>query len=508
MGEAVVGSEKRIELIAKDFIRHYELRQSSMQGKAMIVCMSRRICIDLYNAIIRLKPEWQHPEDEKGKIKIIMTGAASDPVSWQQHVRSKPRRRELAERFKDPDDVFQIAVVRDMWLTGFDVPTLNTLYLDKPIRGHTLMQAIARVNRVYKDKPGGLIVDYLGVAEELKKALTNYTGSGGKGRPTFEQEDAVNAMMEKYEIVRSLFHGFDYKRYLSALPREKLEIIPAAMDYVLRQENGKERCMQHVTELSRAFALSVPHPKAMNIRDEVGFFQAVRAAIVKVASPSGKTEEQLDTAIKQIVSKAISSDEVIDIFRAAGLKKPDISILSDEFLSEIKGIKYKNLALEALRRLLNDEIRLRAQRNIVESRSFSAMLEDTIRKYKNRSIEAAQVIEELIKIAKEMREAQKRGEELDLSEDELAFYDALADNESARQVLGDETLKKIAVELTQLVKQNTSIDWNLRESVRAKLKVLVKRLLRKYGYPPDKQQRATELVLEQAELVSKNWLSP
>jgi type I restriction enzyme, R subunit len=505
--EAVVGSERRIKLLADDFVRHYELRQASMQGKAMIVCMSRRICVELYKEIIKLRPEWHGKEDNEGIIKIVMTGSASDPLKWQEHIRNKPRRRELGDRFKDPEDPLKIVIVRDMWLTGFDVPILNTLYLDKPMKGHGLMQAIARVNRVFKDKPGGLIVDYLGVAEELKNALGNYTQSGGKGKPAFDQEDAALVMKEKYEIVANLFSGFDYKKFLKGKGRDRLSVILPASEHVLRQKDGKERCLKYVTELSRAFALSVPHEETLKIRDEVGFFQAVRANIAKVSSPSGRTEEDLDSAIRQIVSRAVASDEVIDIFRAAGLKKPDVSILSDEFLAEVKGLEYKNLALEALKKLLNDEIKARAKTNLVESRTFSAMLEETVKRYQNRSIEAAQVIEELIKIAKEMREARKRGEELNLTDDELAFYDALANNESAKDVLGDDTLKKIAKELTVLIKQNTSIDWTLRESVRSKLKVLVKRLLRKYGYPPDKQLKATELVLEQAELISKNWIN-
>jgi len=351
-----------------------------------------------------------------------------------------------------------------------------------------------------------LIVDYLGVADELKKALANYTQSGGKGKPTFDQEDAVAVMLEKYEIVCNLFYQFDYKRFFTGTAKEKMAMIPASIEHILKQKDGKERCLKHVSELSKSFALAVPHEEAIKIRDDVGFFQAVRSALAKATTEKGKTEDELNTAIKQIVSKAITSDEVIDIFKAAGLKKPDISILSDEFLSEIKGLEHKNLALETLKKLLNDEIKIRARRNVVEARSFSAMLEQTIKKYQNRSIEAAQVITELIDIAKEIRESKNRGEKLNLTEDELAFYDALADNGSAKNVLGDDTLKQIAKELTEKVKQNTSIDWTLRESVKSKLKVLVKRLLRKYGYPPDKQEKATELVLEQAELVSKNWV--
>ena len=504
--EAVIGSEKRVKVIAKDIVKHFEQREEAMEGKAMIVCMSRRICVDLFNAIKKLKPGWYNKDYDKGIIKVIMTGSASDPLGWQEHVRTKLKRRELGDRFKDSSDQFKIAIVRDMWLTGFDAPCLHTLYLDKPMRGHGLMQAIARVNRVFKDKPGGLIVDYLGVADELKKALANYTLSGGKGKPTFDQEDAVAVMLEKYEIVNNLFYKFDYKKFFSGTAKEKMIILPAAMEHVLKQKDGKERCLKYVTELSKAFALAVPHEEAIKIRDDVGFFQAVRSALAKATTEKGKPEDELNTAIKQIVSKAITSDEVIDIFKAAGLKKPDISILSDEFLAEIKGLEHKNLALETLKKLLNDEIKTRARRNIVEARAFSAMLEQTIKKYQNRSIEAAQVITELIDIAIEIRESKNRGEKLNLTEDELAFYDALVDNGSAKEVLGDETLKQIAKELTEKVKQNTSIDWTLRESVKSKLKVLVKRLLRKYGYPPDKQEKATELVLEQAELVSKNWV--
>ncbi|MHA1827345.1 MAG: type I restriction endonuclease subunit R, partial [Candidatus Heimdallarchaeaceae archaeon] len=388
--EAVVGAEKRIKTIAKDIVNHFQQREQVMEGKAMIVCMSRRICVELYNEIIKLKPEWHSDDDSQCMIKVIMTGSASDPKEWQKHIRTKRKRRELGERFKDPNENFKIAIVRDMWLTGFDVPSLHTLYIDKPMKGHTLMQAIARVNRVYKDKPGGLIVDYIGIAEDLKKALLNYTKNGGRGKPTFDQEEAVSLMLEKYEIITNMFHGFDYSKFFNGTPKEKMAIIPAAIEHILQQEKGKERYIQYVTELSKAFALAIPNEKAMQIRDEVGFFQAIKAAMTKTTS-SGKTDDVLNSAIKQIVSKAIVPNEVIDILKVAGVNKPDISILSNEFLEEIKHMTYKNLALETLKKLLNDEIKVRFRRNLVKNKKFSQMLEETIKKYHNRSIDSAQV---------------------------------------------------------------------------------------------------------------------
>ena len=502
--EAVVGSKKRIGLIAMDIVKHFEQRQEAIEGKAMIVCMSRRICVDLHNEIVKLKPEWYSKEDDKGIIKVIMTGSASDPQGWQEHVRTKQRRRELAERFKDPEDPFTIAIVRDMWLTGFDAPSLHTMYFDKPMRGHGLMQAIARVNRVFKDKPGGLIVDYLGVAPDLKEALATYTESGGKGKPTFNQEDAVNVMLEKYEILVNLFHGFNYEKFFTGTPNEKMALIPAAIDHILKQNDGKERLLKYVTELSKAFALAVPNDAALKIRDEVGFFQAVKASLVKTIVTKGKSEEQLDSAIKQIVSKAIATDDVVDLFKAAGLKNPEVSILSDTFLADIKGMEHRNLALETLKKLLNDEIKTMQKRNIVQARSFAEMLERTVKRYQNRNIETAQVIEELVNLAKKIRDDKNRGEQLNLTEEELAFYDALADNDSAVQVLGDETLRAMATELSKTIRNNLSIDWTLRANIQAKLRVSIKRLLRKYDYPPDKQKVATELVLKQAKLTCGN----
>lgn len=503
--EAVVGASKRLKLIARDIVDHFEKRLEAMDGKAMIVCMSRRICVDLWREITALRPDWNHSGDEEGIIKVVMTGSASDPLDWQAHIRNKERREDLAKRFRDPNDKFKIVIVRDMWLTGFDAPSLHTMYIDKPMRGHGLMQAIARVNRVFKDKPGGLIVDYLGLAQELKEALANYTANGGTGKTAINQEEAVAIMLEKHEICCALFHGFDRARWKSARPEDQVRVIPEAQEYVLAQENGKDRFTAAVRDLSQAFALAVPHQEAMRIRDDVAFFQAVRAALIKRAPGEPRPEEELDLAIRQIVSRAVASNGMVDIFKAAGLEKPDISILSDEFLAEVRGMPQKNLAVELLRKLLSGEIAARGRKNVVQARSFAELLEMTIRRYQNRAIEAAQVIEEMIALAKEMREANKRGEKLGLNEDELAFYDALETNDSAVKVLGDETLRKIARELVVMVRKNTTIDWTVRESIRAQLRVLVKRILRKYGYPPDKQEKATKTVLEQAEVLSAAW---
>ncbi len=473
----------------------------------MLVCMSRRICVDVYREIVRLRPEWHHDDDDKGMVKVVMTGSAADPADWQPHIRNKQRREFLAKRFRDPSDPFKIVIVRDMWLTGFDCPSLHTMYLDKPMRGHALMQAIARVNRVFRDKPGGLVVDYLGLAHELKAALATYTESGGTGRTAISQEEAVAVMLEKYEVCCDLFHGFDWSRWKTGTPEEWLSLIPAAQEHVLALEDGKNRLLAAVRDLSQAFALAVPHEEALRIRDDVAFFQAVRAALAKRAPGEPNSEEELDLAIRQIVSRAVAPEGVLDLFAAAGLKKPDISILSDEFLAEVRGMPHKNLAVEVLRKLLQGEIRARMQRNVVRARSFAEMLEQAVRRYQNRAIDAVQVIEELIALAKEMRAADRRGEQLGLSEEELAFYDALETNDSAVKGLGEPTLKRIAQELVQTVRDNVTIDWTLRENVRAQLRVLVKRILRKHGYPPDKQEKAAEVVLEQARALSGLWIA-
>ena len=503
--EAVVGSRKRLEVVARDIVEHFEKRLEAMDGKAMVVCMSRRICVELHREILRLRPDWAHEDDDKGLIKVVMTGSASDPLEWQPHIRNKPRREALANRFRDSRDPLCMVLVRDMWLTGFDAPSLHTMYVDKPMRGHGLMQAIARVNRVFKDKPGGLVVDYLGLAHELKRALATYTESGGTGRTALDQDEAVAVMLEKYEVCRGLFHAFDHSKWTTGTPQERLGLLPSAQEHILAQENGKDRCIRAVRELSQAFALAVPHEEALRIRDDVSFFQAVQAVLAKRAPADARPEEELDHAVRQIISRAVAPEGVMDIFAAAGLEKPDISILSDQFLAEVRGMPQRNLAVELLQKLLKGELKARQRKNVVQARSFAEMLEQTIRKYQNRAIEAAQVIEELIQLAKDMREANARGEQLELTEDELAFYDALETNDSAVKVLGDETLRGIARELVATVRSNVTIDWTLRENVRAQLRVLVKRILRKHGYPPDKQEKATQTVLEQAALLSEHW---
>ena len=410
--EAVVGAEKRVKQIAEDIVAHFEQRLEALEGKAMVVCMSRRICIDLYRELTHLRPGWHADDDGKGAIKVVMTGSASDPLDWQPHIRNKARREELAKRFRDPDDPLRVVLVRDMWLTGFDAPSLHTMYVDKPMRGHGLMQAIARVNRVFKDKPGGLVVDYLGLAQDLKRALAAYTESGGTGRTALDQDEAVAVMQEKYEVCCALFHGFDWSRWTTGTPQERLTLLPAAQEHILAQEDGKERCLKAVLELSQAFALAVPHEETLRIRDDVGFFQTVRVRLLKRAAADARPEEELDLAVRQIISRAVASEGVMDVFAAAGLEKPDISVLSDEFLAEVQGMPHRNLAVELLEKLLRGEVSTRRRKNVVQARSFAEMLEQTLRRYQNRAIEAAQVIEELIELAREMREANERGEAL------------------------------------------------------------------------------------------------
>lgn len=503
--EAMVGSEKRIALVAKDLVEHFENRQDALNGKGMIVAMSRRIAVELYNEIIKLRPQWHSDDDKKGFLKVVMTGSATDPLNFQPHIRPKHVLDEVVRRMKDPDDELKLVIVRDMWLTGFDVPPLHTMYVDKPMQGHGLMQAIARVNRVYKDKQGGLIVDYIGIAPELKEALSYYSESDRK-ETAIPQDQAVSVMLEKYEVVKALFYGFEYQKYFDGRPTERTQTITAATDFVLGIHEGKKRYLKAVSELSKAFSLAVPHDKAMEIRDEVGFFQIVRGAIMKMEPHGGgPTDEDYDLAIRQIVSSAVTSDAVIDIYSAAGIKSPDISIFSEEFLAEVKNMEHKNVALELLKKLLNDELRMMTKQNLVKSRSFAQMLEETIRKYQNRTIEAAQVIAELLELAKKIKLEKEKGHDLGLSEEEVAFYDALANNESAVRELGDETLKAMSRELVEMLRKNTTIDWTIKESVQAKLRVYIKRLLKKYKYPPDKQEGATKIVLEQAELLAWDW---
>ena len=510
--EAVVGTPKRLAEVAADLVEHIERRQAAMAGKVMIVCMSRRICVDLYDQLVRLRPEWHGESDEDGALKVVMTGSASDPLDWQPHIRNSERREKLANNFKNPDDPFSIVIVRDMWLTGFDAPSLHTMYIDKPMRGHGLMQAIARVNRVFRDKPGGLVVDYLGIANNLKAALRSYVLDGGDRRKPIENEqldigELVAAMREKLELCRDVFRDFDYRLFLSGAPSERLDVVARAQDHIILKnayhpnENIKERFLNHATALLKAFALASATPEAQKVKTEVAFFQTVKAALVKITGGGvGRDDEGMDHAIRQLVDEAIAPDGVVDIFAAAGLEKPDISILSDTFLAEVRDMPQRNLALELLKKLLNDEIKAARRTSVVQSKRFSEKLEESLNRYRNRALETAQIIEALIDLAREMREASARGERLGLSNEEVAFYDALAANASAQEVMGDEELQFIAREVARTVRGNVSIDWTVRETARANLRRHVRRVLRKFGYPPDVQESATQLVIQQAEL--------
>jgi type I restriction enzyme R subunit len=501
--EALIGSENRIKNIAQDIITHFEQRQEVFEGKGMIVSMSRRIATDLYDEITKLKPEWHSDDLDKGTIKVVMTSASSDGPKIAKHHTTKQQRKTLADRMKNPDDELKLVIVRDMWLTGFDAPSLHTLYIDKPMKGHNLMQAIARVNRVYKDKPGGLIVDYLGIASDLKKALSFYSDAGGKGDPTILQEQAVELMLEKLEVVSQMFHGFPYEEYFEAETSKKLSMILSAEEHILGLEDGKKRYINEVTALSKSFAIAIPHEQAMDVKEEVAFFQAVKARLAKFdGTGTGKTDEEIETTIRQVIDQALVSEQVIDVFDAAGIKKPDISILSEEFLLELKGMEHKNVAMEVLKKLLNDEIKTRSKKNLVKSKTLMEMLENSIKKYHNKILTAAEVIDELIKISKEIVNMDSEASQLGLSEFEYAFYTAVADNKSARELMAKDKLRELAVILTERVKQNASIDWTIKESVRAKLKVIIKRTLRQYGYPPDMQKLATETVLKQAEMIA------
>ncbi len=526
--EAIVGNADRIKNLAKDIVTHSEQRQLAFEGKGMIVAMSRRIAAELYKEITALRPEWHNDELSKGAIKVVMTSNSADGSEMQRHNTTKNQRKDLAERMKDPADPLRLVIVIDMWLTGFDAPCLHTMYIDKPMRGHNLMQAIARVNRVFKDKPGGLIVDYLGIATDLKKALSFYSAAGGRGEPTLDLKKAIELMNEKYEVVQQFFNEeaktqidivaeepeayysnsfkFNYQRFFKVEPKEKLSIILQAEEHILGLEDGKSRFVREVTLLSQAFALSIPHERAMEIKDDVAFFQAVKARLVKFeGTGTGKSDIEIETAIKQIVDEALSSDKVIDIFEAAGIDKPEISgleVLSDEFLLEVKGMKHQNLALELLKKLLNDEIKTRSKTNLVISKKLLEMLEGALKRYLNNLLSTAEIIQELINIANEIKHSDKEGERLGLTKDEVAFYNALEVNDSAVQVLGDDQLRDIAREITEKVKANATIDWTIRESARAKLMVIVKRTLTKWGYPPDKQAKAIETVLKQAELMA------
>ncbi len=517
--EALVGSEKRLALVAADLVQHFEDRVAALQGKAMVVCMSRRICVALYEEIIKLRPDWHSPDDNAGSLKIVMTGAASDPVEWQQHIGNKARRDLLAKRAREPKDALKLVIVRDMWLTGFDAPSMHTMYIDKPMRGHGLMQAIARVNRVFRDKPAGLIVDYIGIAQNLKSALAQYS-KPDQDKTGIDEAQAVAVLLEKYEIVGAMFHGFDYRTGLGGSPGERLAMMAGAIEWILDKQQqwaaaeqtpeGKKQAQRRFADgvlgLSKAFALAASSDEARGIREEVGFFQAIRAALVKSSAGPGLARQDRELAIQQIVSRAVVSTEIVDILAAAGIQTPDLSILSDEFLLEVQQMEKKNLALEALRKLLNDSIRSRTRTNVVETRAFSERLEDAIARYHANAITTAEVLQELIRLARDIRAARSRGEEQGLSDDEIAFYDALAENESAVEVMGDDQLRVIAHELLVSLRENVAVDWAHRESARARLRVLVKRILRKYGYPPDLQDAAVQTVLQQAEVLSASWL--
>ncbi|WP_028603773.1 type I restriction endonuclease subunit R [Ottowia thiooxydans] len=516
--EALVGSDKRLALVAKDMVAHFEDRVAALDGKAMVVCMSRRICVKLYDEIVKLRPDWHSTDDNAGAVKIVMTGAASDPQEWQQHIGNKARRDLLAKRARDPKDPLKLVIVRDMWLTGFDAPCMHTMYVDKPMQGHGLMQAIARVNRVFRDKPAGLIVDYIGIAQNLKSALQQYSKNDQENTGVDEAQ-AVAVMMEKYEVVRDMYHGYDYASAMSGTPQERLAMMAGAIEWILDlqqklaakektkdgKKNAHRRYQDAVLALSKAFALASASDEAREIREEVGFFQAIRAALVKSSTGSGVTQQERELAIQQIVSRAVVSTEIVDILAAAGIKSPDISILSDEFLAEVQQMEKKNLALEALRKLINDGIRSRSKANVVQTKAFSERLEDAVARYHANAITTAEVLQELIQLAKDIRAARQRGEEQGLSDEEIAFYDALAENESAIQMMGDDKLKLIAHELLVSLRENVSVDWAHRDSARARMRVLVKRILRKYGYPPDLQDAAVQTVLQQAEALSSGW---
>jgi len=504
--EAIVGNSERLRVVAKDIVEHFEEREKASKGKALIVTMSRRIAVELYEHIIELRPDWHDDSKDKGKIKVVMTASASDPIGWQIHNTTKDERRQLGNRIKDPENSLKLAIVCDMWLTGFDAPCLNTMYIDKLMRGHNLMQAIARVNRIYQDKVGGLIVDYIGFASDLQKAISVYTASGGKGEPVFEQQKAIDKMLEEYEIVVDMFGNFDYKRYFDADTGEKITIILEAQNHILGLEDGKKRFNQHVRALSQAFALSLPSKEALEIRDDVAFFSVIKARLAKFEpQQGGKSSAEIEAGIRQIIDKALIAGEVVDVFDAAGIKKPDLSILSDEFLEQVRNMKHKNLAFELLRKLLNDELYSRGSKNLTRTRKLSEMLDEAIKKYRNKSLTSAEIIDELIAAAKVYRDSVQRGQDMGLSDEEVAFYDALADNKSARDIMGDEKLCALTQVLVEKVRSNVTLDWTIRENARARIRVMVRRILREYGYPPDMEQMAIDNVLRQAEELADEW---
>jgi type I restriction enzyme R subunit len=498
--EKLVGAKARIEQIANDLVEHFEERTAIIEGKGMIVAMSRQIAVELYDAIVALRPEWDSEDPQKGAIKIIMTGSASDDSNMQKHLYSKQTKKEIEKRFKDPEDELKLVIVRDMWLTGFDAPSVHTMYIDKPMRSHNLMQAIARVNRVFKDKKGGLVVDYIGIANELKHALKTYTHAGGKGTGTINTAEALAEMLKRLEIVENLYHGFDYSAYMI----KAHQLLAPAANHILGLEDGKKRYLDEVLALTKAFSLCGTLDDAKVHKEEIAFFQAVKAIIQKLEKSTGRKDDP-NKAIKQIIDNAVVSEGVEDIFSLVGLDKPNIGILSEEFLEDVANMEHKNLAVELLERLLKDEIKAKTKTNIVQEKKFSDRLQATLTQYHNRAIETAKVIEELIQMAKDFAAASKHGEELGLNFDELAFYDALAENESAMRDMGDEILKNIAIELTKKLRNSVSVDWQKRESVRAKMRNMIRIILRRYKYPPDQQLEAIKMVMKQAEVLSDEW---
>ncbi|MCG1270383.1 type I restriction endonuclease subunit R [Staphylococcus epidermidis] len=507
--EALAGAKPRVEALAKDIIQHFETRQQAMKGKGMIVTMSRRIAVDLYDEIIRQKPEWHSDDDDKGVIKVVMTGSSSDPASFQRHIGPKKRRNLLEKRMKDVNDELQLVIVRDMWLTGFDVPSMHTMYIDKPMKGHNLMQAIARVNRVFKDKPGGLIVDYVGIAESLKEALKEYTESD-QAQTAIDTDKAVELMLLKYDVIQDMLYNLNYSKFNSEKKSERYYAISDTMDYVIGLgEDERQRFIKTVTELGKAFALCATEPTAQELNDEIAFFKAVKAGLVKLLQPpkegkTRKTPAEVEAEINQLVSQSVVTEDVIDVYQTLGLEQPDLSILSDDFLKDVEGLKQKNVAVELLNRLLKGQVKSLMKTNATVSKRFSEMLGNSINKYNSRSIETSKVIEELIQLAKDIKQEQQRGNELGLNSDEIAFYDALASHETAKEAMGDKELRAIAHELTKTVKENMGVDWSKRDSAKAKMRVAVRRLLKKYGYPPDLQKMAVEQVVEQAELMASN----
>lgn len=507
--EALAGAKPRVEALAKDIIQHFETRQQAMKGKGMIVTMSRRIAVDLYDEIIRLKPEWHSDDDDKGVIKVVMTGSSSDPISFQRHIGPKKRRNLLEKRMKDVNDELQLVIVRDMWLTGFDVPSMHTMYIDKPMKGHNLMQAIARVNRVFKDKPGGLIVDYVGIAESLKEALKEYTESD-QAQTAIDTDKAVELMLLKYDVIQDMLYNLDYSKFNSEKKSERYYTISDTMDYVIGLgEDERQRFIKTVTELGKAFALCATEPTAQELNDEIAFFKAVKAGLVKLLQPPKegkirKTPAEVEAEINQLVSQSVVTEDVIDVYQTLGLEQPDLSILSDDFLKDVEGLKQKNVAVELLNRLLKGQVKSLMKTNATVSKRFSEMLGQSIKKYNNRSIETSKIIEQLIQLAKDLNEEHRRGNELGLNSDEIAFYDALASHETAKEVMGDKNLRAIAHELTKIVKENMTVDWNKKASSRAKMRRSVKRLLKEYGYPPDLEAMAINQVVEQAELMASN----